>query len=365
MHLLQRMKAWRELRRLEPLAASRPCPETFCALGRLYLDLGLYDKAVDLAEAGVEQFSRSIELRGLLGDARQGQLAIRVEALRAELTRSPNPAVFAALADAHAESEDFDALRELCRGWRAQSPDDAGSWLALGQAHLAIFCRCFTANDGHDALECLSRAVDLAPDAPTPRRLLGEHLYRIGAVSDALCHLHVLRELTPDDEDLAQLLGYVSELPRDSGDVDALLRAVERRGSWIHPGSVEERRHEACPVAAAQACLSALVARDGVIKATLIRGSKAAVSGVIAGGRDPFLKLVRASAKAAHGFARRLGMGRAAKTTLEGEFGRVCICVYGDALAAAQVRSGADVAGVLEALQDLVLDAAGEEVAAS
>ena len=362
MHLLQRMKAWKQLRRLEQLAESRPCPETFCAVGKLYIDLGLYDKAVGLAVDGIEQFSRSIELRGVLDDARRGQLVVRVEALRVERTRSPSPEVFSALADAYAESEDFDAMRDLCREWREEFPDDAGGWLALGRAQLARFYRGFSAVDGDDALRCLSRAVELAPNEPQPRRLLGEQLYRIGAVSEAVRHLNVVRDLQPNDDDVEQLVGYVAELPEDAGDVDALLREVERRGALRHPSHAESRRQDACPVAAAQACLTALAGRDGVLKATLIRGNKAAVSGAITGNCDPFLKLVRTSAKAAHGFARRLGIGRAAKTTLEGEFGRVCICVHGEALAAAQICPEAVVGDVLAELQDLVLSAGAKEI---
>src|SRR5690606_23913599 len=95
----------------------------------------------------------------------------------------------------------------------------------------------------------------------------------------------------------------------------------------------------------------------GVAKATFIRGSKAMVKGDIADGRDPFLRIVRVTAKAAHRFARRLDIGNASKTIVEGDFGRICICVFGEALAAAQCGQGCDVELVLAELQELVAGA--------
>lgn len=105
--------------------------------------------------------------------------------------------------------------------------------------------------------------------------------------------------------------------------------------------------------------LSDVTSIEGVGRAALIRGSKAVVSGAIRDGRDPFLRIVRVTAKSAHRFARRNGLGSAAETVLEGRFGCICVCVRGDALAAAQVSSRAQVAAVLAQLQVLVAGAVG------
>jgi predicted regulator of Ras-like GTPase activity (Roadblock/LC7/MglB family) len=95
----------------------------------------------------------------------------------------------------------------------------------------------------------------------------------------------------------------------------------------------------------------------GVQKATFIRGSKAIVKGQIKSGRDPFLRIVRVTAKAAHRFARRLDIGSASKTVVEGKYGRICICVFGEALAAALCDDDCDVDQVLSELQELVAGA--------
>lgn len=105
--------------------------------------------------------------------------------------------------------------------------------------------------------------------------------------------------------------------------------------------------------------LTRITSLAGVDKAALIRGSKAVVSGAIRDGRDPFLRIVRVTAKSAHRFARRNGLGNAAETVMEGGFGCICVCVRGDALAAAQTSSRAQVGAVLEQLQELVSGAVG------
>jgi predicted regulator of Ras-like GTPase activity (Roadblock/LC7/MglB family) len=66
---------------------------------------------------------------------------------------------------------------------------------------------------------------------------------------------------------------------------------------------------------------------------------------------------VRVTANAAHRFARRLDIGSSSKTIVEGAFGSICICVFGEALAAAQCAASADLEQVLAELQEIVAGA--------
>ena len=50
MHLIQRMKIWKELRRLEQRAREAPAPNTFVDLGQVYINLDMHDKARVTAE---------------------------------------------------------------------------------------------------------------------------------------------------------------------------------------------------------------------------------------------------------------------------------------------------------------------------
>ena len=63
MHLIQRMKIWKELRRLEQRAKEQPSPSTFVDLGQVYINLGMHDKAERMAADGLALFPKSIELR--------------------------------------------------------------------------------------------------------------------------------------------------------------------------------------------------------------------------------------------------------------------------------------------------------------
>ena len=100
--------------------------------------------------------------------------------------------------------------------------------------------------------------------------------------------------------------------------------------------------------------LAQLAEMDGVSKATYIRGTRALVKGDIRDGKDAFLRIVRVVAKAGHRFSRRLDIGSFKKGVLQGPFGYICICCYGEVLAAVQCDGSADTDRVLAELQEIV-----------
>ncbi|HIE69000.1 MAG TPA: tetratricopeptide repeat protein, partial [Planctomycetes bacterium] len=269
-----------------------------------------------------------------------------------KLTRSPSSKLFHELASIHLELGDSNALHATCQEWSLRFPDDSGSWLMLGQARLTNFYRDLAAREGQEAVQCLERAARMDPDSTRSRRLLGEVLYRIGAVNEAQKHIQTLRELDPADQEIEHLLSSGSDL-------NALLAEVESHGSLLHPTlqTVAPAQAADRSITDVRAGLARIAELHGVNRAVFIRGSKAMVKGDIRDGRDPFLRIVRVTAKAAHRFARRLDIGSAAKTVIEGDFGWICICVYGDALAAVQCLESANVEWVLGELQEIVAGA--------
>ncbi|MCK5943404.1 MAG: hypothetical protein KAI24_15590 [Planctomycetes bacterium] len=353
------MKIWKELRRLEQRAKEQPSPSTFVDLGQVYINLDLHDKAEGMAEDGLALFPKSIELRQLLDCARRGLRTRRASELRAKLTRAPSPKLFRELAMIHVDLGDGNALHQLCQEWSMRFPEDPGCWLVLGQARLTSFYRDLAAREGMEAVQCLERAVGMDPSESQSRRLLSEVLYRVGAVREAQKHLEALCELDPLDAELTQLLTHVAGLDDKGDDIDALLGEVEAHGSLLHPAVQVEAKvaGREQSVVSVRSGLAHVAELEGVQKATFIRGSKAMVKGAIKDGRDPFLRIVRVTAKAAHRFARRLDIGSAAKTIVEGGYGRICICVYGEALAAAQCTASADIDQVLAELQEIVAGA--------
>lgn len=358
MHLIQRMKIWKELRRLEQRVREQPSPSTFVDLGQVYINLDLHDKALRLADDGLALFPKSPELRQLADCSRRGQRQKRLAELRTSLLRAPAADLYQELAKLQVEGGDSTGLHETCQEWSQRFPGDAGCWVVLGQARLVNFYRDLSAAEGREAVACLQRAVDMDPSAGAARRLLGEVLYRVGAVRASLAQLEELRRSSPQDAELATLLGHVRSLGDCGSDLQTLLDEVEAHGSLQHPSlATVQPAHGDAAMARVRQGLGLVAKLRGVHKATFIRGAKALVKGAIRDGRDPFLRVVRVAAKAAHRFSRRLDIGSANKTVIDGPFGHICICVYGEALAAAQCDTDADVGEVLAELQELVAGA--------
>ncbi len=358
MHLIQRMKIWKELRRLEQRAREQPAPTTFVDLGQVYLNLEMQDKAERIAEDGLALFPKSPELRQLLECARRGIRNKRAAELRAKVTRAPSPKLYRELAGVLVDLGDSASLHSTCQEWGTRFPDDAGCWLVLGQARLVSFYRDLASREGLEAVRCLDRAVQMEPSNVEARRLLGELLYRIGAVRAAEQHLVQLQAVDLADEEVAALLRHVATLSDHGDDLEALLDDVESHGSLRHASLAAAPRGGGDEsMARVRDGLAQVAAMPGVVKATFIRGSKALVKGAIRDGKDPFLRVARVVAKAAHRFARRLDIGSANKTIVEGPFGDICVCVYGEALAAAQCAAGADLVQVMAELQEIVAGA--------
>ncbi|MBX3464556.1 MAG: tetratricopeptide repeat protein [Planctomycetes bacterium] len=353
------MKVWKELRQLEQRAREEPSPSTFVDLGQVYINLDMHDKAQRVADDGLALFPRSAELRQLADCARRGTSRQRAADLRARLTRSPNPKTYRELAQLYIDLGDAASLHALCQEWSVRFPEDAGAWMAIGQARLLNFYRDLAAREGQEAVRCLERAVRMDGKDAQSRRLLGEVLYRIGAVRSAQVHLRALQELDPADAEVEALLRHVAGLADQGDDVRALLGGVEEQGCLVHPpppvAASAPRQEES--VARVREGLATVAEIEGVRKATFIKGSRALVKGAIRDGRDPFLRVVRVVAKAAHRFARRLDIGNASKTVVDGDFGHICVCVYGDALAGAQCDRGTDLDLVMAELQEVVAGA--------
>lgn len=359
MHLIQRMKIWKELRRLEQRAREEPSPSTFVDLGQVHINLEMHQKAQRVAEDGLALFPKSTELRQLLECARRGLRKQRAADLRARLTRSPAGKSYRELAMLQIDLGDTAGLHATCQEWSVRFPGDPGAWLVLGQARLLGFYRDLAAREGHEAVRCLERAVQMDGDDVQARRLLAEVLYRIGAVQRAVDHLQVMRSLKPDDPEISALLQHVANLADHGDDVDALLGEVEEHGCLANPSlaAVVARPQQDETMSRARDSLTHVAGLPGVRKAAFIKGTRALVKGAIRDGKDPFLRVARVVAKAAHRFARRLDIGSASKSIVDGDFGHVCVCVYGEVLAAVQCDHGTDLDHVLAELQEIVAGA--------
>ena len=253
MKLIQKMKIWKELRRLEARVHDSPSPSTFVDLGQVYINLGMHDRTLELADEGLALFPNSGELRKLRRFAQKHQITNRVTEIRVRLRKSATPKLYRELASHYLELGDFDAVQSTCQECIRRFPEHDGAYLVVARAYLTNFYRDLIASDGIEAVRNLQKATALAPNNCQAHKLLAEVLYRIGATGQALSHLEVLRAHGSRDPEVdAMHQVAAAKPPADELDPDAMFHEVEARGSLsAAPGAetdaleVEPREDEA------------------------------------------------------------------------------------------------------------------------
>ena len=358
MNLIKRFKLSRELARMEKRAKENPSPSTFVDLAQAYINLGWIDHTLRVAQEGLLLFPRSEELQKVHRYARMNRLNKRVTELRARISKHPNPEAYHELASVYREMGDQGALLNVCQECIRRFPEDGEAYLILGETEVQGYYRSLVAKQGRSAMKNLLHVLELDNKNESAHQQLARLFFRIGAVRQAKEHLEHLAGRRECDPEFHSLLDLANKMPENEDDADRLLRVVEERGSLLNRGDTSTRGNKS--VASEEAIsgiregLSRLVQVEGVLKAAYIRGSKALVKGEIKNGRDPFLKAIRVIAKASQRAARRMDLGNFSKGIVDGSFGHICICTFGDVSAAIQVREGTQVDRLLNDLQDLV-----------
>ena len=360
MKLFQRLKIWKELKHLERKVHETPSPSTYVDLGQVYINLGMTDHTLKVAEDGLRLFPKSDELRKLQKFARKSKLNTRIKELRGRLNRAPHPKLYRELASLYLELGDFGAVHGIAEECIRRFPQDSGAYLVLAKARLTNFYRDLSARDGLEAVRNLHKVISLDPGNVKAHRLLAEVLYRVDAVRPAIHHLEILRDLAPGDREVETLLAdALSKKPAPGrADLEIRFHEVETMGRLVNTPVAKDAKptrvasEEA--IGSIRDSLAQLVALTGIRKTAYIKGSKALVKGDIRDGKDSFLRVVRVMAKAAQRVSRRMDIGNFSKGCLDGDFGHICICCYGEVCAAVLCDSGSPVDRIISELQELV-----------
>ncbi len=354
MQIIQRMRIWKELKRLEQRVREEPTPPSFVDLAQVHINLGECDKAVEVAQEGLALFPQSVELQQLRRFAHRSLLRNRIHELRERIAFGANERLHNELAMILLELGDFAEARQVCEDCLHRFPEDPAARLALAQAQLGNYYRDLASAEGAEAIRGLSQVLTRDPDNLLARRLLAELLCRLGAANAARPHLD---RLVAAGEDVAEMQQMVGAVEHGAGheDVDRLLVAVESGEVALQQPRARRRQLTSEEgLGQIRDALARLVESGTVTKAAYIRGSKAIARGAIQDGKDPFLRIVRSLAKSGQRFARRLDIGNFSKAVLEVPSGTICICSYGEVVAALQCSAGSDVDGLLGELQELV-----------
>ncbi len=358
MNLLKRFRLTRELGNLERKARENPSPSTFIDLAQVYINLGWPDHTLRVAEEGLLLFPRSKELRKVFRHARRQVLENKVKDLSSRIGENPDPKVYRELAEAYHSLGDRVSFLRVCEECLKRHPDDVPVRVLAAREKLKGFMKELKAQDGIEALADFLAVLDLEPDHVETHRFLGEFLYQIGAHSLSYHHLNRVVELGKADPEVRRILESIGKPDDSEADPTRLLYEVEAKGRLPFRISVSETKlpgmASAKTLRVIREGLAAIIAIEGVQKAAYIRGSKALVKGEIRSGKDPFLKTIRIVAKASQRAVRRMDLGNFSKGTVEGGFGNLCICSFGDVCAAVQCRRSAAVERILQELQNLV-----------
>ena len=358
MKLFQRLKIWKELKHLERKLHETPSPSTYVDLGQVYINLGMMDRTLKVADEGLRLFPRSDELRKLRKFAKKSKLNSRIKDLRSRLNRAPHPKLYQELASLYLELGDFGAVHGTAEECIRRFPDDDGAYLVLAKARLTNFYRDLAARDGLEAVRNLQKVISLDPGNVKAHRLLAKVLYMVGAVNPAVHHLEILRDLAPGDRELETLLAEALTRHSKDADLEILFHEVESKGRLANTPVTKETMptHVASEeaIGSIRDALAQLVELAGVRKAAYIKASKALVKGEIRDGKDSFLRVVRVMGKAAQRVSRRMDIGNFSKGCLDGDFGHICICCYGEVCAAVLCDAGSPVDRIMSDLQELV-----------
>jgi len=360
MKLFRRLKIWKELKHLERRVHDTPSPSTYVDLGQVYINLGMTDHTLKVAEEGLKLFPKSDELRKLRKFAKTAELNSRIKDLRAKSNRAPHPDLYRELASLYLELGDFGAVHGIAEECIRRFPQDHGAYLVLAKARLTNFYRDMSARDGLEAVRNLRRVIALDPGHVKAHRLLAEVLFRIDAVTEAVQHLEILRDLAPGDRDVERLLAeaLAKGSAQSAQDLEILFHEVEAMGELTNTPVIKDNKptrvasEEA--IGSIRDALAHLVELSGVHKTAYIKGSKALVKGDIRDGKDSFLRVVRVLAKASQRVSRRMDIGNFSKGCLDGDFGHICMCCYGEVCAAVLCDAGAPVDRIMSELQELV-----------
>jgi tetratricopeptide (TPR) repeat protein len=320
--------------------------------------MDMIDHTLRVADEGLSLFPKSEELRKLRQFARKTQLNREIKRLRAKLNKGPNPALYKEIADHYLELGDFGAVHGIAEECIRRFPKEEGAYLVLAKARLTNFYRDVSARDGLEAVRNLEKVVELDPKNVKAHRLLGEVYYRIGSVHTAVKHMETVQSILPGDREAEALIREAKTRKHVIGTLEELFHKLEARGSLPNSPVSAERAHThvACEeaIGGIRDSLAQLVDMPGVVKACYIKGSKAMVKGEIRDGKDVFMRVVRVVTKAARRVCRRMDLGTFSKGTIDGDFGHICVCSFGEVVAAVLCDPGVDVNRILDELQELV-----------
>jgi len=321
--------------RLRRQARKHPSPAAWAALSERYLAMGEAESAYAVADEGLKDFPTSERLHALRRLIQKESLRERVKSLRQSLHRRPDPYLYARLANVFRKLGELNKAETIAEECKTRFPCDENPYLVIGEIRAGRYKKQLMARDGRLAIENLERAVSLNPDNLKGRMQLAELYAALGANSRALPHLLHLGEATPDDERIRGLISEVGSRPVEEGDLNALLRAAERKRKTPYPFQGGEVQSESEAQGPARLMNRNVIRRSAAALFGIrdLKGLYVACDGLgpVEVKEDPTLEANGFSEsaakilKAAEASSRKMDMGGFSQGFIEGSFGRIVL----------------------------------------
>jgi tetratricopeptide (TPR) repeat protein len=224
------------VRKLEDEVENNPSPEAFTALAQKHIELGELDKAIQVADRGLQTYKTAAKLREIVTFVRKKQSQDTMKHLKDELRVKPSATVYAQLAGIYRELGEIDQALDLLTECSEKFPNDNSAFRMLGQIRLENFLTEVIAYDGIHALKALLRLRALLPEDSTARLLLAQLHYAVGANALAVQELRNELEKNPTAVDIRAFLDEVGNPPPLEKDVniETLVERCDEAGSLVN-----------------------------------------------------------------------------------------------------------------------------------
>ncbi len=194
-----------------------------------------FEEALSAVQKGFLRYPESGVLKDMVLAIRRAQTRAGMSELRDRVQHDQDPEAYERLIALYRGAGMVAEMIRTTETYAEVHANREQPHLLRGEQLLEAFLGDVRARDGREAIDHLVKAASLKPDSVTPRKLLAELYYAIGADRALLGQAAAIERLAGDDEILRPMLDAMREgaTPRAGESVDALLARAEVDGALV------------------------------------------------------------------------------------------------------------------------------------
>jgi tetratricopeptide (TPR) repeat protein len=306
-------------------AARNPSPAAIAnVIGRL-INAGKFDDAMMVARQAIGAYPKSESIKGALRDIKKVKYAEEMKSINDQLKKSPNPTLYARLAEVYYDLGEKDQTLELCRLCISNFPEYESAYAIMGRLRHERFRADGLVRDGMIAVESFEKAIRLNPSNYKTLMDLSEIYLEIGAIALAIDKLEKIIEFDRSDERANRLIKWArAQAPLPVEDLEELFKVQQERRMQLRLESAAQRT--GLSKTDIEAKIGNLENIPGIISIALVTSTGAPITYRMLGeglAEDAFLSMVSGIISAAQSCSQRMDIGSVERGTMMGEYVRV------------------------------------------